>query len=101
AWEQQVDALVQKLLKHHHQDSVNAALDYLFHLEAPAYDALIDCVEAVSSSCMLEQDGKTHDALLIALPVLAWTRFSIASGNVSPEVLEATAAHLHAHILAD
>ena len=101
AWEKQVDALVQKLLKHHHQDTVNAALDHLFRLEAPAYDALIDCVEAVSSSCVVEQDDKVYDALLIALPILAWTRFTIASGAVASELLDATASHLHAHMLAD
>jgi hypothetical protein len=101
AWENQLDALIEKLLKSHHQDTVNAALDHLFRLEAPAYDALIDCVEAVSSSCTLEQDGKPYDALLIALPLLAWTRFSIASGPVAPDLVEAIASHLRAHLLAD
>ena len=101
AWEQQIDALVQKLLKHHHQETVNAALDHLFRLEAPAYDALIDCVEAVSSSCTVEHDGQHYDALLIALPILAWTRFAIASGTVPTELLEATANHLQAHMLAE
>lgn len=100
AWEKQVDAQILKLLKHHHQDTVNAALDHLFRLEAPAYDMLIDCVEAVSSSCMLEHENREYDALLIAIPILAWTRFSIASGTVAPELVEATAAHLHAHMLA-
>lgn len=100
AWEKQVDALILKLLKHHHQDTVDAALDHLFRLEAPAYDMLIDCVEAVSSSCTLEQDGREYDALLIALPILAWTRFSIASGTIAPELVEATASHLHTHMLA-
>src|SRR5690606_8648793 len=100
AWEQQVDALVQKLLKNNHQDTVNAALDHLFQLEAPAYDALIDCVEAVSASCTVEHEDKHYDALLIAIPLLAWTRFSIASGTVAPELLTATEAHLRAHMLA-
>lgn len=100
AWEKQVDALVLKLLKHHHQDTVNAALDHLFRLEAPAYDMLIDCVEAVSSSCCVEQDGQDYDALLIALPILAWTRFTIPSGVIAPDLTEAIAANLHAHMLA-
>lgn len=100
AWEKQVDALVLKLLKHHHQDTVNAALDHLFRLEAPAYDMLIDCVEAVSSSCALELEGQDYDSLLIALPILAWTRFTIPSGVIAAELTEAIASHLHAHLLA-
>ena len=100
-WEQHLDVLLHKLLKHNHQDAVNAALDHLFRLEAPAYDALIDCVEAVSASCRLEQEGKHYDALLIAIPILAWTRYAIASGPVQNDILEATAHHLRSHLLAE
>ena len=86
-WERNLDSQLQKLLKTNHQDSIDAALNTLFKGELAVYDVLMDAVEAVSeSSTMTEQnaDGTetTWQALLVAAPVLAWTRFSIASGTI-------------------
>jgi hypothetical protein len=39
--------------------------------------------------------------LLVAAPVLAWTRFSIASGTIPGELATTLAAHFSAHLLAD
>jgi len=100
AWERNLDAQVQKLLKSNHQDSIDAALDELFKQQSGAYDALMEALEAGSESCRLEQDGVAYDALLIAMPILAWTRFSIASGQVSPDMITTLGAHLYAHVLA-
>jgi hypothetical protein len=100
AWERSLDALIQKLLKHAHQDAIDAALDHLFKTELAAYDALMESVEAVSASCTIEQDGNRYDALLVAIPILAWTRFTIASGPIAPEMLTTLSAHLYGHVLA-
>jgi hypothetical protein len=100
AWERHLDSLLQKLLKNNHQDVIDTALDQLFKLELAAYDALMESVEAASESCQIEQDGVRHDALLIAVPILAWTRFAIASGPVAADMLTTLSAHLHAHVLA-
>ncbi len=99
-WEKQLDLLLRKLLKNHHQDTVDAALDHLFKMESGAYDALMECAEAASECCVVEQDGVSHDALLIAMPILAWTRFSIASGTIPADMVMTLSAHLHAHLLA-
>ena len=99
-WERQLDTLLRKLLKSNHQDVVDAALDHLFKLESAAYDALMECAEAASESCQIEQDGITYDALLVAMPILAWTRFSIASGPIPADMVLTLSAHLHAHVLA-
>lgn len=99
-WERQLDLLLRKLLKAHHQDAIDAALDHLFKLESGAYDALMECAEAASESCQIEQDGISYDALLIAMPILAWTRFSIASGAIPAEMVSTLSAHLRAHMLA-
>lgn len=99
-WEHQLDVLLRKLLKNNHQDVIDAALDHLFKLESAAYDALMECTEAASESCQIEQDGATCDALLIAMPILAWTRFSIASGPIPADMVMTLSAHLHAHVLA-
>lgn len=99
-WEQQLDLLLRKLLKNDHQNTIDAALDHVFKQESAAYDALMESAEAASESCQIEHDGVLYDALLIAAPVLAWTRFSIASGPLPADMHTTLSAHLHAHVLA-
>lgn len=101
AWENALDAQTHKLLKSHHQAGIDHALDHLFPIEPDAYDALMEAVEAGSESMVVDHDGTPHDALLIAAPILAWTRFSIASGPIASDLLATLGAHLYAHILAD
>jgi hypothetical protein len=105
AWERQLDTHLQKLLKLNHQDSVDSALNTLFKDDLASYDVLMDTVEAVSeSSCMVEQTEKgdvTWQALLIAAPILAWTRFSIATGNIPSDLLATLGAHFSGHLLAE
>lgn len=105
-WERQLDTQLQKLLKTNHQESIDAALNALFRDDLAAYDVLMDGVEAVSeSSTMVEQanDGAevTWQALLVAAPILAWTRFSIGSGTIPAELLSTLSAHFSAHLLAE
>lgn len=100
AWERNLDALLQKLLKSDHQETINSALDHLFKIETGAYDVLMESVEAMSESVVIEHEGTRYDALLIGVPILAWTRFSIASGPVPADVVMTLGAHLHAHVLA-
>jgi hypothetical protein len=99
-WELRLDSLLQKQLANNQQQAIDQALDHLFHTDLDAYDALLDSVEAISSSCTIEQDGKRYDALLIAVPVLAWTRFTIPSGPINAAALQAITAHLYGHIFA-
>ena len=99
-WEGNLDALLQKLLKGDHQNTIDAALDHLFKVESGAYDMLMEALEANTESCIVEHDGVRYDALLIAAPILAWTRFSIASGPIAPDLLMTLSAHMNAHLLA-
>jgi hypothetical protein len=104
-WERNLDSQLQKLLKTNHQDSIDAALNVLFKGDLAVYDVLMDGVEAVSESAtMTEQVGGedvTWQALLVAAPVLAWTRFSIASGTIPHDIVTTLSAHFSAHLLAD
>jgi hypothetical protein len=99
-WEQQLDAALRRLMKNDHQDIIDAALDHAFKLESAAYDALMESAEAVSESCQIEYEGMQYDALLIAAPILAWTRFSIAAGPLPTETHATLSAQLYAHVLA-
>lgn len=100
AWERDLDALLQKALRLGHQADIDAALEQLFKTRSEAYEVLMDGVEAGSESCVVEHDGKQYQALLIAAPILAWTRFTIASGPFSQDLLLTLSAQLQAHILA-
>lgn len=99
-WERNLDALLHKLLKTGHQETIDHALEHLFKTDLVAYDTLMEAVEAGSESCTIEHDGIQYDALLIAVPILAWTRFSIASGTIPDEMRTVLSAHLHGHVLA-
>lgn len=99
-WECHLDTLIEKLLKNDRQVAIDAALDHLFRVEPDAYDALMESIETGSASCVIEHDGARFDALLVAVPILAWTRFSIASGPISSDTLLTLSAHLYGHVLA-
>lgn len=101
AWENALDAHTHKLLKSHHQAGIDHALDHLFTIEPDGYDALMEAVEAASESVLVTHEGSDYDALLIALPILAWTRFAIASGPVAGDAVDTLVAHLYAHVLAE
>ena len=100
AWENALDAQTHKLLKSHHQAGIDHALDHLFSIEPDGYDALMEAVEAASESVELTHEGVQYEALLVALPILAWTRFAIASGPIVADATQTLCAHLHAHVLA-
>ncbi|MEO7578305.1 MAG: DUF2863 family protein, partial [Massilia sp.] len=104
AWERQLDIHLQKLLKLNHQDAVDTTLNVLFKEDLNAYDTLMEGVEAVSESSILvdQVDGveTSYQALLVAAPILAWTRFSIASGTIPADIASTLAAHFEAHLLA-
>ncbi|NEX62490.1 DUF2863 family protein [Noviherbaspirillum galbum] len=100
-WEHGLDSVLQRLLKNDHQDTIDATLEHLFRTDLTAYDALMEAVEACSESCRIDHDGVLHDVLLIAIPILAWTRFTIASGPIPEDTRAALIAQLHGHLLAD
>jgi hypothetical protein len=104
ALEQQLELGLQKMLKTGHQDSIDNILNKLFKEDLNAYDVLLESAEAVSESSTKTElvDGveSSWQALLVAAPVLAWTRFSIASGSIPGELLTTLSAHFGAHLLA-
>ncbi len=97
AWlETEMRTLIEKQLKAADEDALNQALDRLRETSARAYDELADQVEA---ACEVKQ-GEQQSNLLIAIPVLAWSRYAIPTRNVPKALLETLRAQLAAHILA-
>lgn len=97
-WEERLTTTIDTILGNDDEDTLNAALDRLFGSESPGYDELADHIEsrAESAAGVVPE----HDLLLIAAPVLAWSRFSIPATPLSAATLANLRVHLQAHILA-
>ncbi|HEV3104241.1 MAG TPA: DUF2863 family protein [Trinickia sp.] len=100
-WEAKLDALLAKVVRNGNQTTLDAALDHLQQNHPDAYGALADMAETHSESFVVEHEGTPYEALLIAAPVLAWTRYVIPSGPLKGDSVDALRAHLQAHVLAD
>lgn len=97
-WERQLADIVDGLLDAADEDVFNEALDQLYPSNSRAYDELADFVESRAETAFRRRGE--HDILLIAAPVLAWSRFRIPSSVVPKAVLSNLRVHLQAHILA-
>jgi hypothetical protein len=90
SWEDQLDLILQKLLKAGQQEPIDAALEHTFKTQPAVYDVLME----------FTHEGAQWHGLLIAAPILAWTRYSIASGPINSDMLATLSAHFYAHLLA-
>lgn len=105
-WEAELAALIDKLLRHSDDEALNQALDRLHEgnpqgpTQARAYEELADLIEAGCELSRVEQAGTGVARLLLALPVMAWSRYVIPARNVPSETLDALRAQLSAHVLA-
>lgn len=96
-WEGQLETAIDRLLADQNEEGLNAALDQLHESESgAAYDALADLIEARCETPGIAE----HDVQLIAIPILAWSRFNIPSGVIPASTLEALSTQLQAHVLA-
>src|ERR1700758_1947709 len=100
-WEAKLDALLAKVVRNGNQTTLDAALDHLQQNHPDAYGALADMAETHSESFIVEHDGAQFEVLLVAAPVLAWTRYVIPSGPLKADGADALRTHLQAHVLAN
>jgi hypothetical protein len=99
-WEAALSARIERLLDSGHPQAVYDSLDRLNQTDAEAYGALIEAVEEVSETMVIEVDGKAWDCLLVSAPLIVWTRFRIPSGPIAEPAAQTLAAHWQAHVLA-
>ncbi|MCC4116092.1 DUF2863 family protein [Aromatoleum toluclasticum] len=98
-WDRLLCDSLDRMLEEGSEDTLNSALDHLYAADPRAYDELADYIESRAESASgVSQD---HDVLLIAAPVLAWSRYRIPSNTISASVLANLRVHLQAHVLAD
>lgn len=98
-WELGLAASIDEQLEQHDEEVLNAALDHLFSADAAGYDELADFIESRAES--VARLSADHDILLIAAPVLAWSRYRISATTIPPAALANLRVHLQAHVLAD
>ena len=97
-WEQQLSTLIDETLTDNDEEVLNTALDHLYSADPRAYDELADNIESRAECAAGSIAG--HDVVLIAAPVLAWSRYRIPATNIPAAVLANLRVHLQAHVLA-
>jgi len=99
-WEGQMSAVVAKLLENGNDAPIDGALDHLYQTNLGAYDTLIELVENESESLVFTHDGREWQGLLIAAPIVVWSKYAIASGSIARGEAETLRVQLQAHVLA-
>lgn len=101
AWQAQLDTIVAKNLEHHHQNVIDAAAEHLFITHPNAYEVLVETMESVSTSSRIDFRDAQYDVLLMAAPILAWSRFEIASGPIPDTTLKVLSDGWTQHVLTE
>src|SRR5260221_2286785 len=102
-WERELAALCIKLMESGNSSALESALDHTFQSNPAAHDALAENAEAQAESATLTIDGSTWDVMLLAIPLVAWSKYAVPSGpiaGVGATALEAIIPQLYAHVLA-
>lgn len=99
-WESELATILLKLMRAHNDAAIDAALEHLSQTHLGGYEVLIEQAETLSESCLIEQDGKRYDVLLVVAPLVAWTRYSIPASEIPTTPAQALREHLQAHVLA-
>ena len=98
-WESEMAALVEKLLENANDAPLDAALDQLYQGNVGAYDVLIERIEGVSEALTTMQGDLAWDVLLIAAPVVAWSKYAVPWGPVGRDDAQTLRVQLQAHVL--
>lgn len=99
-WEDRLIDRISKLLKNQNQSVIDTALDNVFRINVTAFEYLADAVESVAESMTIEVGGQQWDVLLLGLPIIAQTKYSIPSGELTKGVVSQVASMLHRFIVA-
>lgn len=99
-WERRLVELINDRLSRGFDEVIDAALDDLATNHAGAYDDLADLAESCAESASFEIDGARYEGLLVALPVLAWSRYKLPCGALPAAVVDNAAVQIGAHLAA-
>lgn len=99
-WERRLVELLNDRLNRGFDNDIDAALDELAKTHPRAYDDLADLAESCAESTQIQIDGKPHDALLLAVPLLAWSRYKLPTAALAPALVDSVRAQLAGHLAA-
>lgn len=99
-WQRRLVELVNERLARRSDDAIEAALDELANTSQRAYDDLADIAESCAEATLVEIDGRPHDVLLVALPLLAWSRYRLPTTTMAASIVENLTTQLAGHLLA-
>src|SRR3982751_839741 len=100
-WEAEMSTLVSRLLENGNDAPIDRALDHLYQTNLGAYDTLIELVESESESLVVLQGDRAWQGLLVAVPIVAWSKYAIASGSIGADEAQTLKVHLQAHVMAE
>ncbi len=96
-WQAQLGAVIAALFQKKQNEILEQALDYLWIENPPACDMLAELIEGHAES--LTEDAGTN-AVLIAIPLLAWSRYAISAGRLNKQRLGELRERMKADLLA-
>ena len=99
-WESEMSGLVARLLENGNDMPIDGALDHLYQTNPGAYDTLIELVENESESVVAMQGDRAWQGLLVAAPIVAWSKYAIPSGTIARDEADTLQVQLQAHVLA-
>lgn len=109
-WEREILSLASKLMAAGKDSTIEAALDSTLgstlDADLDAHETLLSFCEAAAECSTIDADGAKFDTLLITMPMVAWSRYAIASGplaeggNAASKAANAIMIALHTHVLA-
>ncbi|MBE9609511.1 DUF2863 family protein [Chitinilyticum piscinae] len=99
-WIAALDEAVLPLLEGGDEESLNVALETLAQAESDAWSELANAIEAACETRIVQHDGQDWQVVLLAAPLLSWSRYAIPTGALGRELLQTLRVQLGAHILA-
>ncbi|MEY4593159.1 MAG: hypothetical protein RIR18_2054 [Pseudomonadota bacterium] len=100
-WKQQLSEHLILMLEQGQESEIIDALEASTEeAHTNVQDALASCVEDVAETVHFELQGKPHTALLIAIPILAWSRYALPGGNLATRLVSVLKTQFSAHVLA-
>lgn len=98
-WESRLMAEVANLVDAEDEAALTAALDRLSQSGERGFEELADVVESRCESAHLGDGESRGSMLLLAIPVLVWSRLRIPAGNLPDALLADLRSDLQTHVL--
>ncbi|MBB5213607.1 hypothetical protein HNQ49_000273 [Parapusillimonas granuli] len=99
-WQNLLGNQLKKILLGKKNRSIETALDTVLDGDIDVYETLVEHAETHSESLVIEADGAEYDVLLFTAPIVAWTRYQLPGGKLTPKQRRALVEQLLRHIAA-